>query len=164
MKLVKVSDLFDVVYGSSLELNSLEIDSDGVNFVSRTAQNNGVSAKVKLVNGEEPIEAGVLTVAGGGSVAETFLQPEPFYSGRDLFYLRPKVPMSVEQKLFFCMCIRANKFRFNYGRQANKTLAGLLIPDITEVPDWTNGTFKDVLSKWAARLSSLSPAEGKAKG
>jgi hypothetical protein len=157
MKLVKVSDLFDVVYGSNLELNALELDPDGVNFVSRTAQNNGVSAKVKMVSGEEPIEAGMLTVAGGGSVAETFLQPEPFYSGRDLFYLRPKVPMSVEQKLFFCMCIRANKFRFNYGRQANKTLPALLIPDITEVPDWTKGAFKGVLAKWTTRLSSLTP-------
>lgn len=65
MKLVKVSDLFDVVYGSNLELNALELDPDGVNFVSRTAQNNGVSAKVKMVSGEEPIEAGMLTVAGG---------------------------------------------------------------------------------------------------
>jgi Type I restriction modification DNA specificity domain len=157
MKFVKVSDLFDVIYGSNLELNALEIDPDGVNFVSRTALNNGVSAKVKLVDGEEPIEAGVLTVAGGGSVAETFLQPEPFYSGRDLFYLRPKVPMSVEQKLFFCMCIRANKFRFNYGRQANKTLRDLLIPDITEVPDWTKVEFHGVLSKWTARLKSLNP-------
>ena len=165
MKLVKVSDLFDVIYGSNLELNALELDPDGVNFVSRTAQNNGVSAKVKMVIGEEPIEAGMLPVAGGGSVAETFLQPEPFYSGRDLFYLRPKVPMSVEQKLFFCMCIRANKFRFNYGRQANKTLPGLLIPDITEVPMWVDASFKGVLAKWRAQLSSLAPAaEGNTNG
>jgi hypothetical protein len=160
MKLVKVSDLFDVIYGSNLELNALEPDADGVNFVSRTAQNNGVSAKVKYVSGEEPIEAGVLTVAGGGSVAETFLQSEPFYSGRDLFYLRPRVPMSVEQKLFFCMCIRANKFRFNYGRQANKTLRELLIPDITEVPHWADSAFKGVLAKWMSRLGSLSPSDG----
>lgn len=158
MNLVKVSDLFDVVYGSNLELNALELDPDGINFVSRTAQNNGVSAKVKYVSGEEPIEAGVITVAGGGSVAEAFLQPEPFYSGRDLFYLRPKVPMSVEQKLFFCMCIRANKFRFNYGRQANKTLRELLIPSITEVPDWVEGAFKGVLAKWRIQLGSLVPA------
>lgn len=158
MKLVPVSKLFKVVYGSNLELNALEIDPEGVNFVSRTAMNNGVSAKVKLVDGLEPIEAGVLTVAGGGSVAETFLQPEPFYSGRDLFYLQPLVPMTVEQKLFFCMCIRANKFRFNYGRQANKTLPELLIPDITEVPDWATEVFGEVVDKWTAQLGSLGAA------
>lgn len=68
--------------------------------------------------------------------------------------------MSVEQKLFFCMCIRSNKFRFNYGRQANKTLRELLIPDIAEVPDWVDGAFKGVLAQWAAQLGSLSPAAG----
>jgi len=73
--------------------------------------------------------------------------------------------MSVEQKLFFCACIRANKFRFNYGRQANKTLRELIIPDITEVPDWVDSAFKGVLAKWSARLDSLSPmAGGKANG
>lgn len=155
MKMTKVSDLFDVVYGSNLELNALEIDPAGVNFVSRTALNNGVSARVRLVDGLDPIEAGVLTVAGGGSVAETFLQPEPFYSGRDLFYLRPKVSMTVPQKLFFCMCIRANKFRFNYGRQANKTLPGLLVPDLSEVPTWVDKAFSEVVAAWTTRLGSL---------
>ncbi|QXQ08249.1 hypothetical protein KX816_09935 [Sphingosinicellaceae bacterium] len=157
-KLVKVSELFDVIYGTNLELNSLEIDPEGVNFVSRTARNNGVSAKVKLVDGIEPIEAGVLTVAGGGSVAEAFLQPDPFYSGRDLFFLRPKFAMTVEQKLFFCMCIRANKFRFNYGRQANKTLPGLLIPGMDDVPPWVDDAFQGILQKWSLRLNSLTAA------
>lgn len=157
MKLVKISELFEVVYGTNLELNALEIDPNGINFVSRSSLNNGVSAKVQPVPNLSPIEAGVLTVAGGGSVAEAFLQPQPFYSGRDLFFLRPKISMSVAQKLFFCMCIRSNKFRFNYGRQANKTLRELLIPDISEVPDWVEQTFEDVLKEWGTRLSCLSP-------
>ena len=67
MKLVRVADLFDVRYGVNLELNKLEITLKGINFVSRTAMNNGVSAKVKRLPEIEPIEAGVLTVAGGGS-------------------------------------------------------------------------------------------------
>lgn len=159
MKMAKVSDLFDVVYGSNLELNALEIDPNGVNFVSRTALNNGVSAKVKLVDGLDPIEAGVLTVSGGGSVAEAFLQPEPFYSGRDLFYLRPRMPMTVKQKLFFCTCIRANKFRFNYGRQANKTLPELPVPHLSEVPDWIDTVFEDVVKKWKAQLGKFDAAK-----
>ena len=46
MKLIRVSDLFEVKYGSNLELNKLERDPAGINFVSRTERNNGVSAKV----------------------------------------------------------------------------------------------------------------------
>lgn len=157
MNLVSVSTLFDVKYGVNLELNSLVIDPNGINFVSRTANNNGVSARVKLVEGLEPIEAGVLTVAGGGSVLETFVQTSPFYSGRDLYFLRPKLEMTLEQKLFFCMCIRANKFRYNYGRQANKTLKELLIPDISEIPNWIGGVYNGILSDWS---NQLTPTKG----
>jgi len=158
MKLVPVSELFDVSYGTNLELNALKEDPNGVNFVSRTALNNGVSAKVKRIAALEPIEVGVISVAGGGSVAEAFLQPDPFYSGRDVFYLRPKTAMSVERKLFFCMCIRANKFRFNYGRQANKTLRELLIPDTSEVPNWASDVFTRVVDKWTKQLGKLRAA------
>ena len=156
-KRVKLSSLFDVVYGHNLELNALTRSSEGVNFVSRTAMNNGVSARVEPIEGLEPIEAGLLTVAGGGSVLETFLQTEPFYSGRDLYYLRPKVEMTIEQKLFFCLCIRENKFRYNYGRQANKTLRDILIPDISEIPHWVGDAYAGVLANWSKRLSA---AEG----
>jgi len=131
-----VKNLFDVVYGVNLELNKMEVDPNGINFVSRTAKNNGVSAKVKLLEKFTPISAGMITVAGGGSVMESFLQPEPFYSGRDLYYLKPRVDLSDQEKIYYCVCLRANKYRFNYGRQANRTLKNILIPSIDEIPVW----------------------------
>ena len=131
-----VKDLFDVVYGVNLELNKMELDPNGVNFVSRTAKNNGVSAKVKQLEKISPIPAGMITVAGGGSVMESFLQPEPFYSGRDLYYLKPKIEISDQEKIYYCVCLRANKYRFNYGRQANRTLKDILIPSLNEIPSW----------------------------
>lgn len=138
MKLVRVSDLFDIKYGDSLELSRLEKDDCGINFVSRTAKNNGVSAKVKRIPGIEPTPANTITVALSGSVLETFLQPEPFYSGYHIFCLTPKVELSDTEKLFYCACIRANQYRYNYGRQANRTLAELLIPSREEIPTWVN--------------------------
>ena len=140
MKLVPISSLFEVHYGVNLELNKLTqvSDENGINFVSRTSKNNGVSAIVKLIPKIKPIEAGVLTVAGGGSVLETFLQPKPFYSGRDLYYLKPLIDMTDKEKLFYCMCIRANKYKYNYGRQANRTLKDLLVPHINFIPDFVD--------------------------
>ena len=152
MKLIKLSELFDVKYGVNLELNKLEHDPNGINFVSRTAQNNGVSAKVKLLFDIDPIEAGMLTVAGGGSVLETFVQPEPFYSGRDLYYLRPLIEMKLEEKLYYCMCIRANKYRYNYGRQANRTLKDIPVPSMKEIPEWVHMTLPNVVTDWMGRL------------
>lgn len=134
----KISELFCVQYGVNLELNALKTCSSdtkyAVNFVSRTSKNNGVSAIVEKVADVEPLPAGTITVACGGSVLETFLQPKPYYSGRDLFFLTPLVEMSDVVKLYYCACIRANKYRYNYGRQANKTLKDILVPDISELP------------------------------
>jgi hypothetical protein len=67
-----VSDIFDVKYGINMELNTCDEttadDPEGIAFVARTAENNGVSAYVKKIAGKEPQPAETITVAGGGSV------------------------------------------------------------------------------------------------
>lgn len=146
-KRVAVEDLFHVEYGTNLELNSLNKSDDGINFVSRTAKNNGVSARVEAIKGLKPTEGPTLSVAGGGSVLETFLQLEPFYSGRDMYILRPKINMTNDEMLFFCCCIRANKFRYSYGRQANRTVRSLHIPAMKAIPSWVYGGFNTVIDE-----------------
>lgn len=136
MNLVVVSELFEVRYGVNLELNRLTVDQSGIAFIGRSAKNNGITGRVKPISGLDPIPAGTLTVAGGGSVLATFVQMEPYYSGRDLYYLTPKIDMTLNQKLYYCVCIQANKYRYNYGRQANRTLRDIMIPDLDSIPDW----------------------------
>lgn len=125
-----VGDLFNVVYGINLELNACiettKDDPEAVNFVSRSKDNNGVTAYIKRIDDLEPQKAGIITVAGGGSsVLSTFVQDEPFYSGRDLYLLVPKEKykhISKEAKLFICVVLMQNKYRYSFGRQANTTL------------------------------------------
>lgn len=135
---MKISDLFDVKYGVNLELSSCDQtdlkDSSGINFVARTSINNGIVAKVAKIEGIEPQAPGTLSCAAGGSVLSTFLQTQPYYSGRDLYVLTPRRKMTINEKLYWCMIIRANAYRFNYGRQANKTLKDIMLPDT--VPAW----------------------------
>lgn len=138
MKLETLGKIFHVKYGNSLELNKLKQLSGGINFVSRTGKNNGVSAKVQLLSSIPPTPANTITVALGGSVLSTFLQPEPFYSGYHIYCLTPILSMTDEEKLFYCSCIEANKYRFNYGRQANRTLKDLLLPSRKETPSWVD--------------------------
>ena len=133
-------DIFDIKYGVNLELNACEErnDNDAVNFVSRTEDNNGVSAKVKKIDSVNVQKAGLITVAGGGSVLSTFVQPDDFYSGRDLYTLDVKVPASEEVKHFLVTVIMLNKYKYNYGRQANKTLPFLELKlPIQHNPDGT---------------------------
>lgn len=130
-KLFKISDLFIIKYGVNLELCNCEEcdknDVDAVNFVSRTSMNNGVSGYVKRIDGIEPQSSGLITLAGGGSVLSTFLQTKPFYSGRDLYTLESITNISNECKLYIITLIKANRYRYAYGRQANKTFPNLEI-------------------------------------
>lgn len=136
MKLVPLLSLFDIKYGVNLELNGLTLDPNGTNFVSRTSENNGISARVKPIPNIKPIGPGTITVSAGGSVMEAFVQPEPFYSGRDLYFLRPISAMTLQVKLYYCLCIRANKHKYSFGRQANRTLKDLLVPALKDIPSW----------------------------
>lgn len=135
-----VSDLFDVKYGINMELVNCRIcdkeEPDSVNFVARTSNNNGVVARVKIENGYTPQKAGTITCAGGGSVLSTFIQNDDFYSGRDLYLLLPKDEMSIYTKIFICTVLQANKYKYNYGRQANKTLPYLKL----KLPSKEDGT------------------------
>lgn len=155
MKLVSVDELFGVAYGTSLELNALEERVDGVPFISRTTQNNGVSARVSPVAGVKPLPAGVLTVALSGSPLATFLQEEPFYTGYHVAVLQPREPMSRDTLLYYATCLQANRYRFSYGRQANRSLASLLLPPTSEVPGWVAGPSPDAAgSVWHELRSS----------
>ena len=146
----KVEDIFDLWYGVNLALNACTETSDGINFVSRTESNNGVSARIAPVEGLPPQQAGLITTATGGSVLSTFLQPDPFYSGRDLYVMKPKEKgVGNGTKLFLTTVLEANKFKFNYGRQANKSLPHIKLrlpikrnPDGTPVID-TKKSFHD---------------------
>ena len=155
--MMKIGDLFDVKYGVNLELMTCERttvnDINGVNFVARTSKNNGVTAVVKKIDGIEPQQVGTLSCAGGGSVLETFVQTRPYYSGRDLYVLTPKCEMTLAEKLYYCMCIKANAYKYNYGRQANKTLKDIEVPD--NVPSWVETAFGDVVRKNANILLNL---------
>ena len=137
MKLIPLHKLFSIQYGNSFDLNVLEVcdehDLSKVNYVSRTRENNGVSAFVKLRDDTIPFEAGLITVAGSGnSVLESFIQYSPFYTGYHVFLLKPLQKMADIEKLFYCYCIRQNQYKYSFGRQANKTLKEILVPK--EIP------------------------------
>ena len=136
---MKVKDLFLLHQGNGLELMHIGVaEKADINFISRTAQNNGVVAQVNKVENIEPFPAGYITVALGGSVLSSFVQLKPFYTAFHIMALEPKRQMTLHEKLYYCMCITANAYRYSYGRQANKTLKEIELPD--SVPQWVQST------------------------
>lgn len=129
----KLGDIFDVWYGVNMEMTNCEKQENGMPFVSRSSNNNGI---VGYVRESEilPNPGYTISVACSGSVLSTFYHPYKYYSGRDVYILKPKIPLSESEMIFYCAAIEKNKYRYNYGRQANKTLKEILIPSIEEIP------------------------------
>ncbi len=139
MKLVSLSDIFKIERGSNLDLNALEELSSGTPYVSCTASNNGVLARVTPVAGVAPLPAGVLSLALVGNAMAAFIQDAPFYSAQNIAVLTPLEPMCRDVMLFYACCLRANQYRFSYGRKANRTVKLLRVPALSAVPTWVGG-------------------------
>ena len=129
----KLSQLFDAKYGVNLELVNCTIAKNGIPFVSRTSCNNGVVAHVMPMDGVTPNPANTLSLATGGSVLSCFYQNSEYYSGRDLFVLTPIEDMSISEMLAYSVLINQNKYKYNYGRQANKTFRDILLPEVQDL-------------------------------
>lgn len=146
----KLSDIFNCWYGINLELVNCHISESGIPFVSRTSNNNGVVARVELIPNIEPNPAHTLSLAGGGSVLSCFYHDEKYYSGRDLFILSPKKSMTKNEMLLYSYIISCNKYKYNYGRQANKTFRDLILPELSEL---NNLDFENINSDFQIDIS-----------
>ena len=138
-----LNNIFDVSYGNKFDLNKMtrvHRSQGGVNFVGRSSNNHGVSGFVQALPDVEPYEAGLITVALGGSkLLSSFVQDAPFYTAQNVAVLRPKMEMTTQQLLYVCLLIRSNRWRYSaFGREANRTLKTIIIPELSDFPDWIN--------------------------
>lgn len=139
---MKLSELFNIRSGSSLDLNKMRItqqhEPDTVNFVSRSSKNQGVVARVKILPNVKPFEAGLVTVTLGGSyLLSSFVQQDKFYTAEHMRVLEPKRAMTFHEKLYYCLCIAKNRFKYSsHGRAADRTLDDLELPK--DIPHWVN--------------------------
>lgn len=141
MTMMRRDQLFEVTYGNKFDYNKMTVASQkecGINFVGRSSRNHGVSGVVKKFKNIEPYDKGLITVSLGGSkLLSAFIQDAPFYTAQNVAVLRPLSEMSFQQKLYICLCIRHNRFRYSaFGREANRTLKSIAIPALSDFPDW----------------------------
>ena len=150
VKRTKLDCLFDVEHGNKFDLNKMEQcppTDEAIAFIGRSGEENGIVAFVKRV-GTQPYDTGLITVALGGSALSSFVQPRPFYTAQNIDVLKPRTEMTLDTKLYYCLCIEANRFRYStYGREANRTLRYLLVPELECVPSWVNGTMAKAIDE-----------------
>ncbi len=138
----KLADIAKLENGNKLDIGKMTQLSPSINFVSRTAKNNGVSSIVDKIEGIEPYPAGCLTLAFGGSVGSCFLQERPFYTGQNVGVIMFSEEISLEAKKYVATSL-GNKCKLSYqafGNEINrhfKTDLSVKLPTIeTYEPDW----------------------------
>lgn len=66
--------------------------------------------------------------------------------------------MGLRAKLWWEQCISANRYRYNFGRQANTSFATLMLPDA--VPDWVYDVQIPEFDKSGERSAASEPSLG----
>ena len=158
-----ITKLFDIYHGNKFDLNKMTVLSsvgEGVSFVGRSASKNGVVAEVAVLSNVAPYSAGAITVALGGSALSSFVQPRPFYTAQNIDVLVPKFDMTLDMKLYYCLCIEANRFRYStFGREANRTLRYLQLPDKMSTPEWVAGATNRAVKELSRDLLKVVGSE-----
>lgn len=128
-----LKDLCKITMGNKLDWNAMSTDNPKVNFVGRSAENNGVAGQVDKINNISPYKAGCITVALGGSLGASYLQTSDFYTSQNVSVLEFEESISKEAKLFItCLIMNESKYKyFPFGRELNshiRTDFGFTLP------------------------------------
>lgn len=133
-KFFHLRDLCEIDMGSKLDFSAMSSDNPTINFVGRSADNNGVMGVVDEIEGKTIYPTGSITVALGGSLGSTFVQAAPFYTSQNVSVLQFRdKQVTLEAKLFLATMIHhESKFKyFPFGRELNKyirTVYGFNLP------------------------------------
>jgi hypothetical protein len=159
MKLTELNKLFQIDYGNKLDLNKMKVtgaNEDAIDFVGRSGEKNGIVAYVEKLTHIEPYPAGYITVALGGAALSSFVQARPFYTAQNIAILQPLTDMTLNTKLYYCLCIEANRYRYStFGREANRTLRTLLVPTIASIPTWCSEATKNSIKQLKHDLEKI---------
>lgn len=142
MKMIQIQDLFEVKGGSNITASQLTelpftnsipvVGASGV--LEKTVV--GYIDKDKVSNKIFPQHT-IYVSTNGALCCTAFLAPWEFTGNVDMVALIEKQPLTIRQKLYYCLCINANKYRFSYGRKPKGIrFSSLEIPAPEEIPAW----------------------------
>lgn len=121
-----LKNICEISMGNKMDYSAMSADDPIINFVGRSAGNNGVAGKIDLVTDDrgdviKPYKAGCITVALGGSLGSAYLQVEDFYTSQNVSVLEFEDTVSDYAKLFITNCImNESKYKyFAFGRELN---------------------------------------------
>lgn len=137
-KYFKIKDIFsDISIGKSYDLNTLDIEPNGIPYVGRGTTNNGHETRVNP-NGLLITKGNCITVVMVGTPATSFYQKEDFVCSQNILVLRHPA-LNIYNAMFLCTIIEKETYRFSYGKTLTKgyfTEHKIKLPCYNDMPDW----------------------------
>ena len=96
----KLEDLFDISGTKSLDAGKLTFVDNGINFIGRTFEFNGVQGKI-VKQDFEPNEPFTITATVIGNYKYVKYQKEPYYTSQNINKLTPKFEINEKRAQFF---------------------------------------------------------------
>jgi hypothetical protein len=113
----RIGDLFEVVSTKSLDSNAITFIDNGINFVGRTFENNGIQGKIEKQN-FEPNEPFTITATVIGNYKYVKYQKEYYYCSQNINKLSPKeVITRWNEKVAYYLIASLQKFVSLYDKQ-----------------------------------------------
>ena len=110
-------DIFEISMGNKFDRSKMTQNNQAINFVGRSALNNGVACVVDFVNKNgaivEPYKAGDITIAMGGSIGSAFVQEKDFYTSQNVCVLHtdnPSITKHVKQFIVTAIIASCNNY------------------------------------------------------
>ena len=130
---IKLLELFEIHHPKTMIFVEELENPNGTYFISSKGTNNGIVGRIERNENRQIYKGGAITVPLKGSVLEAFYQEEEFQVAHQVAVLYPKRKMLAVELIYYTLIIRQNKYKYNYGRQADKTLKDILVPE--KIPD-----------------------------
>jgi len=155
-ELIRLDSLFDVNNGlASSEVEVLESWSDNntIRYIRPSQTYEGTIAGYvnKLYIDDKyiyPNNTLYVSTDGQGSHTYSYVSSFEFVPNSNVSVLIPKYDMSLSEKLYYAMCISANRCNFSYGRKPKgDRLKSILIPKTPPAFVYED-VFGDIFSKW----------------
>lgn len=113
----RLGDLFEIVGTKSLDSNAIDFVDEGINFVGRTFEDNGVQGKIEKRE-FEPNEPYTITATVIGNYKYVKYQKEPYYCSQNINKLTPKPIINRwSEKIAYFMVTNIQKFVSLYDYQ-----------------------------------------------
>ena len=171
MKMQRLDELFEVRNGlASQEVvrSSRQLNDNWVPYIRPSfRQDTSIDAYVNkfLVPSDCSYPKGTLYVStdGQGSHTYAYVSASEFVPNSNVSVLIPLVEMSLDEKLYYALCVTKNRFKFSYGRKPKgDKLKEVMLPARNEVPAYIKGAFEERVSNELLNSVDFSALSDKA--